>query len=234
MGHKVHPKSLRLGYIQNWDSMWYSERNFSFYLYEDFKIREFITNKYKFNGVSKIYIERHPEIVKIDIYTARPALIIGRKGTDKENLKNDIQEIAKKNVIINIIEVLKPDMDATIVADNVILQIEKKVNHRKASKRAMEKAMQVGAKGIKIMIGGRIGGAEIARNEWLKLGRVPLSTFRADIDFASRYALTKYGKIGVKVWIYKDDIIKVKRVEKAISDNETVKTDETVSIDSED
>lgn len=211
MGHKVHPKSLRLGYIQGWDSMWYSDKNFAAYVLEDYKIREHIFEKYKYSGVSRIYIERHPENVKVDIHTARPALIIGRRGTDKESLKADLQKIAQKNVVVNIIEVFKPEMDARVVCENIVLQLEKKINHRKASKRAMERAMEAGAKGIKIMVGGRIGGAEIARNEWFKQGRVPLSTFRSDIEFASLFSLTKYGKIGVKVWIFKNDILKERK-----------------------
>lgn len=208
MGQKVHPKSLRLGYIVDWDSRWFSKKNFAEYVVEDAKVRQFIKSKLRFGAVSKIGIERAGQVLRIYIYTARPGIVIGKKGADIENLRQDVEARTGRKTAIKIMEVRIPELDAQLVAEGVALQLEKKINYRRAMKKAIERAMDRGALGIKIQVSGRLAGAEIARREWLKEGRIPLHTFRADIDYGAAESFTKYGRIGVKTWIFKEELYK--------------------------
>jgi small subunit ribosomal protein S3 len=206
MGQKVSPIGFRLGITKAWHSDWVAWKEFPKLLYEDIKIREFIKKRYMLGTISRIKIERAINRVNITIYTARPAVIIGRKGQEIENLKKELSKYAEgKEITIEVQEVKKPELDAQLVAENVAFQIEKRVSYRRAMKRAVAAAMKFGAGGIKISCAGRLGGAEIARREWYREGRVPLHTIRADIDYGFAEALTKMGVIGVKVWIYKGD-----------------------------
>jgi small subunit ribosomal protein S3 len=211
MGHKVHPKGIRLGYICDWDSKWFNLKEMPNFIEEDYKIRRYLKNKLKLSFVSKIIIERPGKYLKISIHTSRPGFIIGKGGQGIENLKKDIELMTKKNIFVSIIEIKKPDLDAQLVADNVSLQTEKHLSYKRAMKKAIEKAILAGANGIKIKISGRLGGAEIARVEWDKAGRIPLQTFRANIDYGFSEASTKLGQIGVKVWIFKGEIRKQKK-----------------------
>jgi small subunit ribosomal protein S3 len=211
MGHKVHPKGIRLGYVCDWDSKWFNLKEMPSFIEEDYKIRRYLKNKLKLSFVSKIIIERPGKYLKISIHTSRPGFIIGKGGQGIENLKKDIELMTKKNIFVNIIEIKKPDLDAQLVADNVSLQTEKHLSYKRAMKKAIEKAILAGADGIKIKVSGRLGGAEIARSEWDKAGRIPLQTFRANIDYGFSEASTKLGQIGVKVWIFKGEIRKQKK-----------------------
>lgn len=210
MGQKTHPYGFRLGIIKTWNSKWYASQNYAKFLHEDIRIRQFLKKRLYHAGISKIEIERaanKDRRAKINIYTARPGLVIGRKGAEIENLKRELVKITDKELILNIIEVKRPEIDAQLVAENVASQIERRVSFRRAMKRNVSQAMKFGAKGIKIMCSGRLAGAEIARSEWYREGRVPLQTIRADIDYGFAEARTKYGVIGVKVWIYKGDVL---------------------------
>ena len=209
MGQKVHPTGLRLGIIKTWDSRWYASKSFPQLLEEDIRIRDFLKEKLYHAGVSKIEIERAADKgkkAKINIFTARPGIIIGKKGVEVENLRRELQRKTKKEMIINIKEIKKAEMDAQLVAENVALQLQRRDSFRRAMKRAVTSALKVGAKGIRIACAGRLGGAEMARREWYREGRVPLHTLRADIDYGFAEAKTTYGVIGVKVWIFKGEV----------------------------
>lgn len=207
MGQKVHPTGIRLGIVKDWTSKWYADsKSFPLLLNNDLAVREHLKKRLSQASVSRIQIERPARNAKITIYTARPGLIIGKKGEDIEKLRNDVSKMMGIPVHINIEEVRKPELDATLVAENIAQQLEKRVMFRRAMKRAVTNAMRLGAEGVKINIGGRLNGAEIARNEWYREGRVPLHTLRADIDYGVAEAHTTYGVIGVKVWIFKGEV----------------------------
>jgi small subunit ribosomal protein S3 len=207
MGQKVHPIGFRLGISKTWDSQWYAEKEFSRLLHEDIKIRKYIKKKLHHAGISKITIERAAQKVKINIHTARPGIIIGKRGTEVENLKAELEKTTDKELYLNIQEVRKAEIDSQLVAENIALQLERRVSFRRAMKRSVSSAMKLGAKGIKITCSGRLAGAEIARTEWYREGRVPLHTLRADIDYGFAESLTTYGLIGVKVWIFKGELL---------------------------
>jgi len=208
LGQKVHPVGFRLGVNKTWLSRWYSDKDYAKQLHEDLTIRKFVTDNLKFAGVSKVEIERAVKKVKVSIYTARPGIVIGKKGAGVDKLKRDLTKFSKNEVVVNIVEVKRPETDAQLAAENVALQLEKRVAFRRAMKKTMGNSRRFGAKGIKIMCSGRLGGAEIARTEWYVDGSVPLQTLRSDIDYGFAEARTTYGIIGVKVWIYKGDILK--------------------------
>ncbi len=208
MGQKVHPIGLRLGINKDWDSKWFSTRDYASQLHEDIKIRAFMKKKLKLAGVSRIRIERTGKFVRIEISTARPGRVIGERGQGIETVKSELQALTDKQVYINIIEVKSPETDAQLVADNISFQLEKQISFRRAMKKAINSAIQGGALGIKVAISGRLGGAEIARREWMKEGRIPLHTLRADIDYGFAEAFTTYGQIGIKVWVFKKEIMK--------------------------
>jgi small subunit ribosomal protein S3 len=208
MGQKVNPIGLRLGINRTWDSRWYAERGeYGRLLHEDLEIRAWLMKELKQASVSKVVIERPHKKCRITIYSARPGVVIGKKGADIDRLRKKIAEMTKSEVHINIVEVRKPEIDASLVAASIAQQLERRVAFRRAMKRAVQTAMRMGAEGIRINCGGRLGGAEIARTEWYREGRVPLHTLRADIDFGSATAKTAYGTCGVKVWIFKGEIL---------------------------
>ncbi len=208
MGRKVHPKGFRLKVIREWDARWYAEgQRYVTLLMEDRQIRKFIKSKTKRAGVSRIEIERHPNVVIITINTVRPGLIIGRKGEAVKELRQNLQKMTGKTVKVEVSEIEKPDLDATLVAENVASQLVRRIGHSKAMKRAIMQSMRQGAGGIRIEVSGRLGGSDMARREWMFDGRVPRNTLRADIDYGFAEALTTFGQIGVKVWIYKGDIL---------------------------
>jgi small subunit ribosomal protein S3 len=208
MGQKVNPIGLRLGINKTWDSRWYaSEEEYGDLLHEDIKIRDMLMNEMKQAAVSKIVIERPHKKCRVTIHTARPGIVIGKKGADIEKLRRKVSQMTDSEVHINIVEVRKPEVDANLVAQSIAQQLERRVAFRRAMKRAVQSAMRLGALGIRINCGGRLGGAEIARTEWYREGRVPLHTLRADIDYGTATAHTAYGTIGIKVWIYKGDIL---------------------------
>jgi len=216
LGQKVHPVGFRLGINKSWDSRWYAEKDFPELLREDIEIRNFLKQKLFHAGVSKIEIERaanKARKAKVNIYTARPGIIIGKKGAEVENLRRMLQKMTGKDIFINIQEVKKAEVDAQLVAENVSLQLERRVAFRRAMKKAVTSCLKMGARGVKIACAGRLGGAEMARREWYREGRVPLHTLRADIDYGFSEAQTTYGKIGVKVWIYKGEIFQTKEEE---------------------
>jgi small subunit ribosomal protein S3 len=217
VGQKVNPVGLRVGVIRTWDSRWYAKGKAYFdYIQEDRALRKFIKDKLKFAGLAKIEIERAANKVKVIIHTARPGIVIGKKGAGIDTLKAEVQrENPKSEVFLSIQEVRKPDVDAILVAESVAMQLEKRVSWRRAMKKAMAAAIKGGVRGIKIRVSGRLDGAEIARSEWYNEKSVPLHTLRADIDYGTAEALTAYGIIGVKVWIYKGDILSAKEVEEA-------------------
>ncbi|AXS84330.1 MULTISPECIES: 30S ribosomal protein S3 [Marinobacter] len=208
MGHKVNPTGMRLGVIKEHNSVWYADKKeYAKNLLNDIQVREFLDKRLVKASVSKIVIERPAQNARITIHTARPGIVIGKKGEDVDRLRREVSDMMGVPVHINIEEVRKPDLDARLVAQNVAGQLERRVMFRRAMKRAVQNAMRQGAKGIKIQVGGRLGGAEIARSEWYREGRVPLHTLRADIDYATYEAHTTYGVIGVKVWIFKGEIL---------------------------
>lgn len=207
MGQKVSPISFRLGVIKTWDSRWYSKAEYSKLLHEDLKLRGFLKKRLYNSGVSKIEIERAANKAKINIYTARPGLIIGKKGSEVETLKKDLAKLTDTEIYLNIQEVRKPELDAQLVAENVALQLERRIAFRRAMKKSVTSALKFGAKGIRITCSGRLGGAEMSRTEWYREGRVPLHTLRADIDFGFAEAKTTYGIIGVKVLIFKGEVL---------------------------
>ena len=207
MGQKIHPHGLRLGIIKTWDAKWYAGKDFAANLHEDLKIRKFIKTKAFTAGVSKVVIERAANRVKVVIHTAKPGMIIGRGGAGIEEMKKNLKTLTGKQVDINIAEVRQPDVDAQLVAENIAAQLERRIAFRRAMKQSIQRTMRMGAKGIKVMCGGRLGGAEIARSEAAREGSIPLHTLRADIDYGTAEAHTTYGLIGVKVWIYKGEIL---------------------------
>ena len=212
MGQKVHPNGLRVGVIKDWNSRWYADdKNFSDYLVEDYKIRKFVKSKLFVSGISKIEIERTAKFVKVNVYTAKPGLVIGKGGNLAEELKNQLSKMIGKDVNLNIVEVKNIDLDAQLVAENICNQLERRISFRRAMKQAMQKTMKAGALGIKTAVSGRLGGADMARTEFYKEGTIPLQTLRADIDYGFYEANTTYGKIGVKVWIYKGEVLPEKK-----------------------
>jgi len=207
LGQKVHPFGFRLGVIKSWRSRWYSEKEYAANLQEDLRIRAYVKNRLIHAGVSAVEIERKSNRVHVIIHTARPGIVIGKKGAEIENLKKDLQKFTQKEVSITIQEIRRPETDAQLTAENVAMQLERRIAFRRAMKKTVLSSMKLGAKGIKIHVAGRLGGAEMARSEWYREGRVPLHTLRADIDFGFAEANTTYGKIGVKVWIYKGEVL---------------------------
>jgi len=209
MGQKVHPKGFRLGIIKDWDSRWFAnDKDFEKYVLEDYKIRRHIKEKLYNAGISRIEIERAAKRIKVIIHTAKPGIVIGRAGSGVEALRKELEKITGgKTISLDIKEIKVPELDAQLVAENIAAQLEKRVSFRKAMKQAMARALKSGAKGIKTMVSGRLGGADIARTEWYKEGRIPLQTLRADIDYGFAEAHTTYGRIGVKTWIYKGDVL---------------------------
>src|SRR4029434_5598727 len=207
MGQKVHPYGFPVGITRRWLSKWYNEKSYAELLHEDIRFRKIIKKKLFSTGVARIEIERAANKVKIIIHTARPGLVIGKKGAGIDSLRAELQQLTKNEVFLDIQEVRKAEMDAQLVAENIALQLERRVAFRRAMKRAVQSALKLGAPGIKVQVGGRLGGAEIARVEWYREGRVPLHTLRADIDFGFAEAHTTYGLIGVKVWIFKGEIL---------------------------
>ena len=215
MGQKVHPYGFRLGYNKTWISNWYARKGYSEQLIEDMSLRKHIFKTLSHAGISKVEIERSANRVRINIHTARPGIIIGKKGLEVDRLKEELQKVMfGKQVNLNIKEVRRAELDANLIAQNIALQLEKRVSFRRAMKKSVISALRFGAKGIKIRVSGRLGGAEIARSEWYREGRVPLHTLRADIDYGTAVSNTTFGIIGVKVWIYKGDILPVKEAEK--------------------
>ena len=207
MGQKVNPIGLRLGINRTWDSRWYADANYADLLHEDLNIRNFLRKRLQQAGISRIIIERPAKKARITIHTARPGVVIGKKGADIEKLRAALQNMTASEVHLNIVEIRKPESDAVLVAENIASQLERRVAFRRAMKRAVQSAMRLGAQGIRIQCGGRLGGAEIARTEWYREGRVPLHTLRADVDYGEATALTTYGTCGVKVWVFKGEIM---------------------------
>jgi small subunit ribosomal protein S3 len=207
LGQKTHPIGIRLGIVKTWDSRWYLKKGYSAQLLEDIEIRKDIKAKLYHAGVSRIEIERAGQKIRVIIHTARPGIIIGKKGSEVEKLRKDIEQVSGKQVSVDIKEIRKPELDAQLVAENVALQLEKRIAFRRAMKKSVSSALRFGAQGIKIMCAGRLAGAEIARTEWYREGRVPLHTFRADINYGFAQAKTTYGIIGVKVWVYLGDVL---------------------------
>ena len=207
MGQKVNPISYRIGITRSWDSKWFSDKNYQKLLHEDLKLRTYLKKKLYHSGISKIEIERAANKVKVNLHTARPGIVIGKKGAGVDELKKSVQGLTTNEVFINIIEVRKAEIDAQLIAENVCLQLERRVAFRKATKKAINTAIRFGIKGIKIRVSGRLGGAEMARCETYSEGSIPLHTLRADIDYGVAEALTTYGLIGTKVWVYKRDVI---------------------------
>lgn len=206
MGQKVHPRGFRLGVTETWSSRWYKKRGYSDQLHQDFFLRDYVYKRLAGAGVSSIEIERAANRVKINVRTARPGLVIGKKGKDIEDLRAELKRVVGREVTINIIEIRKPDLDAKLVADNVASQLVRRVAFRRAMKDAVARGMRMGAEGIKVSVAGRLGGADIARTEWTREGRVPLHTLRAKIDYGTAEALTTYGIIGVKCWIFRGEM----------------------------
>ena len=210
MGQKVHPNGLRVGIIRDWESKWYAEKDYATLLHEDLKIREFIEKRLVEASVSKVEIERAAKRVNVSIHTAKPGMVIGKGGTEVEALRKKLNDITGKRVHINIIEIKRADLDAKLVAESIARQLETRVSYRRAQKQAIQRTIRSGAKGIKTQVSGRLGGADIARSEHYSEGTVPLHTLRADIDYAHAEADTTFGKLGVKVWIYRGEVLPVK------------------------
>jgi small subunit ribosomal protein S3 len=211
MGQKVHPVGLRLGIIKTWDSRWYAKKNYASLLHEDIKIRSIVKERLTHAGVSKIEIERAGQKAKVNIHTARPGIIIGKKGAEVDKLKKDLEAMTGKQMYINIQEIRRPELEAQLVAENIALQLERRIAFRRAMKKSVTSALRLGAQGIKITCAGRLAGAEIARTEWYREGRVPLHTLRADIQYGFAEAKTTMGQIGVKVLIYKGEVLQIPR-----------------------
>jgi len=207
MGQKINPIGLRVGINRTWDSRWYAGRDYADKLVEDLKLREYVHEHLKAAGISKVIIERAAKNTKVTVHTARPGVIIGKKGADIEKLRQNLSRRAGGDVGLNIVEVRKPETDAQLVAEGVAQQLERRVSFRRAMKRAVQNSMRFGAQGIRINVSGRLGGADIARTEWYREGRVPLHTLRADVDYGTAEALTTFGIIGVKIWLYKGDVM---------------------------
>ena len=214
MGQKVNPHGLRVGIIKDWDSKWYADKKtFNEYLVEDFKIREYIKEKLYISGVSKIEIERAANKIKVTVFTAKPGMVIGRGGAGVEELRVAVEKMTKKSVVVNVEEIKVPELDAQLVAENIASQLERRVTFRRAMKQAIQRTMRSGAKGIKTAVAGRLGGADMARTEGYSEGTIPLQTLRADIDYGFAEANTTYGKLGVKVWLYKGEVLPTKKVD---------------------
>ncbi|MDR1390817.1 MAG: 30S ribosomal protein S3 [Holosporales bacterium] len=205
MGQKVNPVGLRLGILRTWESRWFSEKEYSDLLFKDIQVRDYIQKNYKSAGIARVVVERPTKKVSIEIYASRPGALIGKGGEDLEKLKKKLTKILGMNLAINVTGVKKPELDAYLIAESIASQIEKRVSYRRAMKRAMQSAMKLGALGIRINVSGRLNGAEIARTEWYRDGRVPLHTLRSDVDFSIGVAKTTYGTCGIKVWVYKSD-----------------------------
>lgn len=208
MGQKVNPIGLRLGIIKTWESQWFGGKNYADYIFEDYKLRKFVKQKLYHAGVSRIEIERSAKRIRLRIYTARPGIVIGKKGAEIAQLKKEVEQLTTREVLIDIQEVRKPEIDAQLVAENVANQLERRVAFRRAMKRAVQSSLRFGALGIKVICAGRLGGAEIARTEWYREGRVPLHTLRADIDYGTAEARTTYGVVGIKVMIFKGEVLR--------------------------
>ena len=215
MGQKVNPHGIRVGVIKDWDSKWYAEADFADNLVEDNKIRTYLKKKLYSAGVSKIEIERASDRCKVIVHTAKPGVVIGKGGAEIEKLKEEIQKLSNKKIVVDIKEIKKPDMDAQLVAENIALQLENRVSFRRAMKSTMSRSKKAGAAGIKTLVSGRLGGADMARSEFYSEGTIPLQTLRADIDYGFAEADTTYGKVGVKVWIYKGEVLPTKTVNEA-------------------
>lgn len=207
MGQKVHPKGFRVGVLESWESRWFAEKDYVSLLHDDLRIRDFIKKRLSHAGISKIEIERAANKAKINIYTARPGIVIGKKGVEIEKLKTDLAQRTDREVYLNIHEVRRPDLDGQLVSENVALQLERRVAFRRAMKESVARAIRMGAQGVKVRCSGRLGGAEIARTEWYREGRVPLHTLRADISYGLAEARTTYGIIGVKAWIFRGEVL---------------------------
>jgi len=220
---------MRVGIIKDWDSKWYAKKDFSSLLLEDYKLRKYIKGKLYTSGVSRIEIERAANRVRITIHTAKPGMVIGRGGSGVEELKKELENLSGKQVSVNVLEIKNPDLDAQLVAENIASQLERRISFRRAVKQAISRAMKSGAKGIKAMVSGRLAGAEIARSETYHEGTIPLQTLRADIDYGFAEAHTTYGRIGVKIWIYKGEVLPVKKVEKAKEGGESENVDAKAS-----
>lgn len=218
MGQKVNPKGFRIGVIRDWDSRWYANnKDFKNYLYEDYQLRKYVKEKLYSSGVSKVDIERTGGRVKINVFTAKPGIVIGRGGQEVEVLRQELEKMSGKKVSVNITEIKRPELDAQLVAESVAASLEKRIAFRRAMKQTVGRTMRMGAGGIKIMCAGRLAGAEIARTEWYAEGKVPLHTLRADIDYGFAEANTAYGKIGIKVWIYKGEVLPKKAAKPQIT-----------------
>lgn len=213
MGQKVHPIGLRVGVIRDWDSKWYAEKNFAELLHEDVKVRELIMKELKDAQVSRVEIERFEKRVNVSIHTGKPGMVIGKGGSEIEKLRTKLNKLTNKRVYINVVEIKKIDLDAKLVAEGIARQLENRVSFRRAQKQAIQRALKAGAKGIKTQVSGRLGGADIARAEHYSEGSVPLHTLRADIDYAHEEADTTYGKLGVKVWIYRGEVLPTSKKE---------------------
>jgi len=211
VGQKVHPVGFRLGITRTWKSKWYEEKNYAVWLHEDLKIRAYIKEKHYATGVSMIEIERAPNKVKVTVHTAKPGILIGKRGAGIEQLKKELASITDKGIILNVVEVRKAELDAQLVSESIATQLERRVSFRRAMKKAVGTSMKFGAKGVRIACAGRLGGAEMSRREWYREGRVPLHTLRADIDYGFAIAKTTYGVIGVKVWIFKGEVLDEKK-----------------------
>ena len=220
MGQKVNPHGLRVGIIKDWESKWYADKNFDELLVEDYKIREYVKKKLFISGISGIEIERAANRIKLTVHTAKPGMVIGRGGSGVEALRKDIEKMTKKSVVVNVEEIKVPELDAQLVAENIASQLERRVSFRRAMKQSIQRTMRSGAKGMKTSVSGRLGGADMARTEGYSEGTIPLQTLRADIDYGFAEADTTYGKLGVKVWLYKGEILPTKKVEK--QEEETV------------
>jgi small subunit ribosomal protein S3 len=207
MGQKVHPKGFRIGVLEGWESRWFAEKDYALLLHDDIRVRGFIKKRLHHAGIAKVEIERAANKAKINIYTARPGIVIGKKGAEIEKLKTELAKLTDREVYLNIHEVRRPDLDAQLVAENVALQLERRVAFRRAMKESVARAIRMGAQGVKVRCSGRLAGAEIARTEWYREGRVPLHTLRADISYGLAEARTTYGVIGVKVWIFRGEVL---------------------------
>ncbi len=216
MGQKTHPIGFRLGVIKDWDARWFADKDFAELLHEDLKIRKFLKKKFYSAGVPKIIIERAANRLKVTIHTARPGMVIGKGGAEVEKVRQELEKLTGKQAAVNIVEIRTPELDAQLVAESVAQQLERRISFRRAMKQSEQRAMRLGAQGIKIAVSGRLGGAEIARSEWSPEGKVPLHTLRADIDYGFAEAQTTYGKIGVKCWIYKGEVLPAKKVTKEV------------------
>jgi len=207
MGQKVHPKGFRLGILEGWESKWFAEKEYASLLHDDIKVRNFVKKRLHHAGIAKVEMERAANKAKVNIYTARPGIVIGKKGVEIEKLKTELAKLTDREVYLNIHEVRRPDLDAQLVAENVALQLERRVAFRRAMKESVARAIRMGAQGVKVRCSGRLAGAEIARTEWYREGRVPLHTLRADISYGLAEAKTTYGVIGVKVWIFRGEVL---------------------------